>query len=180
MGVWWAAVTMTTVGYGDATPKTATGRALALVWMFVGVVAVAILTATVTSILTVGSLQSTVLRAADIEHLRLGAVHGGAGDLFLTERHLSFTPFETYEDALGALAERKLDAVVANRTGLRYLVRRDWQGVLRVSPLVLEPVMYAFGLQSGSPWREPIDRTLLGIIEQRRWESIEHLYLGNS
>ena len=40
-GFWWAAVTMTTVGYGDKAPVTLGGRLLALVWMFAGLIMVA-------------------------------------------------------------------------------------------------------------------------------------------
>jgi voltage-gated potassium channel len=43
-GVYWALTTMTTVGYGDLSPKTAAGRAIALVVMLVGIGFVAILT----------------------------------------------------------------------------------------------------------------------------------------
>ncbi len=179
-GVWWAAVTMTTVGYGDATPKTAPGRSLALVWMFVGVVAVAIFTATVTSTLTVGSLHGAVRQQADLFRLRLGAVAGGAGASFLTRRHVSFTAFDEYDRALVGLADRQVDAVVANASSLRYEVSRDWQGVLRVSPIVLEPLSYAIGLPAGSPLRQSIDRALLRIVEQDRWRDVEHQYLGHS
>ena len=47
---WWAIVTMTTVGYGDYYPATATGRLFAIVVMFAGISLTALLTATISSI----------------------------------------------------------------------------------------------------------------------------------
>src|SRR5215208_637482 len=44
-GVWWAMVTVTTVGYGDTFPETDAGRAIAVVVMLVGIGFVAVLTA---------------------------------------------------------------------------------------------------------------------------------------
>ena len=46
---WWAAVTMTTVGYGDKAPVSLAGRMVALVWMFAGLIMVASFTAAITS-----------------------------------------------------------------------------------------------------------------------------------
>jgi voltage-gated potassium channel len=44
-GIWWAVTTVTTVGYGDITPRTDTGRALAIVVMVTGIGFVALVTA---------------------------------------------------------------------------------------------------------------------------------------
>jgi len=44
-GIWWAATTMTTVGYGDLSPETGTGRLLAGIVMLVGLAFVALVTA---------------------------------------------------------------------------------------------------------------------------------------
>lgn len=178
-GVWWAAVTMTTVGYGDATPKTAPGRSLALLWMFVGVAVVALFTATVTSILTVGSLHGAVNQASDLAHLRLGGVPGGPGAIYMARRHLRYTSFATHQEAMTALVADRIDAVVANRPTLRYDVHRDYQGVLRVSALILEPLLYAVGLPQDSPLREPMNREILQIIDEDRWRDVEKRYFGH-
>jgi voltage-gated potassium channel len=47
--LWWAIVTVTTVGYGDKYPVTAGGRGVATVLMFVGIGLIGVLTATVAS-----------------------------------------------------------------------------------------------------------------------------------
>ena len=44
-GVWWAITTVTTVGYGDFTPTTDGGRAIAVAVMLIGIGFIAILTA---------------------------------------------------------------------------------------------------------------------------------------
>jgi voltage-gated potassium channel len=47
--LWWAIVTVTTVGYGDKYPVTAGGRGVATILMFVGIGLIGVLTATVAS-----------------------------------------------------------------------------------------------------------------------------------
>jgi voltage-gated potassium channel len=47
--VWWAFVTITTVGYGDYTPVTETGRLVAIGLMISGIALLGVVTATIAS-----------------------------------------------------------------------------------------------------------------------------------
>jgi voltage-gated potassium channel len=49
IGIWWAVVTLGTVGYGDVVPHTTWGRIVGSVVIVLGVTFISILTATVTS-----------------------------------------------------------------------------------------------------------------------------------
>ena len=67
--VWWALVTMTTVGYGDKIPITVGGRLAGAVIMFSGVALVSIFTATISSIYVARKIREDKgLEQIDIEN----------------------------------------------------------------------------------------------------------------
>lgn len=49
VGVWWAIVTITTVGYGDVVPSSPAGKALGIVLMLMGIGLVSTLAASITA-----------------------------------------------------------------------------------------------------------------------------------
>ncbi|XP_057306924.1 uncharacterized protein LOC130645084 [Hydractinia symbiolongicarpus] len=51
-GFWWALITMSTVGYGDMVPRSLFSRTISFIWVLVGLMSSAILTATVTDTLS--------------------------------------------------------------------------------------------------------------------------------
>jgi voltage-gated potassium channel len=65
VGMWWATQTVTTVGYGDVTPKHVSGRIVGVFVMLEGISFLAIITAVITS--------SFVARAANERSLAEGA-----------------------------------------------------------------------------------------------------------
>ena len=66
-GVWWAIVTLGTVGYGDIVPHTAWGRVVGSLVIVIGVTFIAFLTATVTSAFVSAAEQEARAREQERE-----------------------------------------------------------------------------------------------------------------
>jgi voltage-gated potassium channel Kch len=69
-GLWWAVVTLATVGYGDIVPHTAWGRVVGSVVIVCGVTFLSILTATITSYFVSGTQEERAVEAAEVEAQR--------------------------------------------------------------------------------------------------------------
>ena len=177
-GFWWSVVTMTTVGYGDKSPITPGGRAVAIIWMFVAVIIVSSLTATITSTLTVSKLESPVHGPNDLPSAIIGTVAQTTSEAYLQDRRLSFTSFETVIEGLRSLVEGRIEALVYDEAILRYLVNKDFKGDLAVLDSTFEPQYYGIALERSSHLREPINYVLLETIRAREWQDTLYKYLG--
>jgi polar amino acid transport system substrate-binding protein len=176
---WWSAVTMTTVGYGDKTPRTLGGRFIALIWMFTAIIIISSFTAAITSALTVSQFGSPIRGPRDLPGARVGGVAGSTGELYLGRQHIACRNYPTAADALRALADGQLDAVVYDAPILQYLARQNYPGDITVLPRTFVPQDYAIAVPEGSPMREQLDRVLESEIRSPQWQELVSRYLGD-
>jgi ABC-type amino acid transport substrate-binding protein len=176
--VWWAAVTMTTVGYGDVAPKTVAGRIVATFWMLASIVLIASFTATITTSLTVGALHGKIRGLHDLAGVRVGALAESESLTFLTQRGIAALPIQSEEEGLQAIADDELDAFVYNRAVLAHLAKTKFPAHVYVLPGHFDPYYVGVAMRPGSELREPIDRALLQIMEADSWSRLITAYVG--
>ncbi|MGA9486359.1 MAG: transporter substrate-binding domain-containing protein [Methylocella sp.] len=178
-GLYWAVVTMTTVGYGDKTPKTHLGRFVAVVWMLSSVALVSLLSASLVSRLTAERVENSSIRAeSDLTGKKLAAVAQSSGAEYLDELHLKYEKYDNLAEALSSLANGQSNAVVNSVGALQYLVAARFAQVIRVPRVLLAPAFMAIALPDNSPLKKPIDRALIKITASPEWKSVEELYFG--
>lgn len=177
-GFWWAAVTMTTVGYGDKSPRTPGGRLVGLIWMFAGVIIISSFTAAIATSLTVGQLASGIQGVNDLRSARVATVTDSAAAESLSARGIAFAKNDNLSAALAELAAGRVDAVVYDAPLLRYQIRTRYAASLSVLPRTFERQDYAFALPQGSPLREPINRAILKYLNGNSWQQQLSRYLG--
>ena len=111
--LWWAIVTVTTVGYGDRFPVSAGGRAVAVILMLVGIGLIGVLTATVASVFvkehTDANKEEFRKGHADLGQ-RLSEISDRLADV---ERRLGATSLEVAAVDAAADAEAVADGPVA-------------------------------------------------------------------
>ena len=175
---WWSVVTMTTVGYGDKSPRTVLGRLIAVVWMFAGIILISTFTASITAALTVTDLTSRIQGPEDLPSARVGSIPGTTSARYLERRAIPFESFSTPREALEALSGNRVDAVVYDGPVLRHLVGPPARSSIRILPTSVERQHYAIGLVTDSPLRERINRILLQKMSGGWWDDQLRRYLG--
>ena len=165
---------MTTVGYGDKTPKTTSGRVIATLWMFGSLVLVSLLSTSLVAHLTAERVaRDDAVTSLDLTGRRLGAVAGSSGAEYLDGLRLAYTRYKDIPDALAALDAAKLDAVVNSVGALRWSVAKRFSGTLEVPPGLLAPAYMAIALPKGSTLKRPIDRALMRVTSSPEWSALE-------
>ncbi len=177
-GIWWAMVTLTTVGYGDKAPKTFGGRMVALIWMLASIILIASFTAAITTSFTVGELKGKVRGLSDLHDVRVGSWAQSESFDFLAKRGIAVLPFENSRDGLQAIVDKKIDAFVFNESVLKHLVRTEFPGRVHVLAGTFDHYYVSMAVPSGSPLREPLNRALLKIITKDDWRRLVEFYLG--
>ncbi|RJS92874.1 transporter substrate-binding domain-containing protein [Salinisphaera sp. Q1T1-3] len=177
-GFWWAAVTMTTVGYGDKSPRTPLGRLIGLVWMFAAIIIISSFTAAIATSLTVGSLASGIHGVSDLAHVRVVTVADSAAVEALRNRGIRSSTRASLAEALDAVAEGDADAAVYDAPLLRYRVSEDNARDLMMVDGTFDRQDYAFALAQGSPLREPINRAILAELDSSDWNRLTLRFLG--
>ena len=174
-GIWWSIVTVTTVGYGDKTPKSHAGKLIAVLWMFVALIFISSLTAGLTSNFTETRLYNKSENFQDLKGKKIGTVENSGTSDFLRKRF--FRNVELYSNldkALQGLLEKEVDFVAYDEPIIKYkLGYSDEYKLLQIRPLKFNEQMYAFCFtKSKSELINDISLKILEIQESMEWQLI--------
>ncbi len=159
-GMWWAVVTMSTVGYGDKVPRSGPGRLLAMVWMLASLILLTTVTASITTSLTLGRLEAKVSGPEDLGKLRVGTVAASTSETFLRDARLNYRSFSDVNAGLEAIVRGEIEALVYDEPALATLIADKYADHIVLLPHSFQRQDYAFALPTGSTLREPINRIL--------------------
>lgn len=171
-GLWWSVVTMTTVGYGDKSPKSTGGKMVALIWMFSGLLFISGLTASVASSLTVNQLSWNNNSIADFKSRSSGTIQSTGTENYL-RRHFfkDIVLFKGLTEGLDALKNNKVEAFLYDEPILKYrLANEETYQSLEVLPIRFDLQFYAFAFaDQHEDINKMVSQKILEYTESMDW-----------
>jgi len=174
-GFWWSAVTMTTVGYGDKSPKTVGGRIVALVWMFTAIIIISGFTASIASSLTVNQLGWSNDNLEAFKERRLGTIQNSGTDSWLNKNfYNNRIHYPDMQHMVEAIQAGEIDAIAYDRPILQEVLKSDTLNAYQILPVTYNAQFYAMGFNAAlsDSLQKRISTTLLEKIESTDWKII--------
>jgi ABC-type amino acid transport substrate-binding protein len=174
-GLWWSAVTLTTVGYGDKAPRTRMGKTVALILMFGGLLFISGLTASIASGLTVNHLTNDPDSFNEFKERSVGSIKNTGTSEFLRSRFFKdLTEYNSVTEGLSALKNNDIDAFMYDEPILKYRIAKDSSMThIGILPIKFDIQFYAFGIaKKRTKLEQAISQRILEIMETEEWRII--------
>ena len=171
-GLWWAAATVTTVGYGDKTVKDKLGRLIGIFWMFAGLFLIANFTAFVTAEVTASRLETTINGLEDLPGKAIVTVRGTTSAQYLREQRLTFRSVETIDEAYELLENEAVEAIVYDAPVLQYYAATSQDRSLQLVGSPFQAEYYGIAIADNSPYKEPLNKALLELRENGTFDEL--------
>ncbi len=176
-GFWWSAVTMTTVGYGDKSPKTFGGRFIGLIWMFIAIIMISSLTAGIASSLTVQNISDEITSLQDLERFEVITVRGSSAHELLDQYNIRVETVANAREGIKQIQDRdKLifvydEPILKNEIDLLELHEE-----VEVLQRTLKRDYYSYSFPKGSDLVETINPVLIATLKTMGWNTLIREY----
>ncbi|MFH1409038.1 MAG: transporter substrate-binding domain-containing protein [Nanoarchaeota archaeon] len=177
-GMWWTIVTISTVGYGDISPKRPLGRIFGVMVIFSGIIIFGIAIAGLTSSFTVNQLSSQIRGPQDLVGQKVAVIAGTATVPIAEDWGMKLNEVADLDQAFKLLEEDKVVAVTHDTPLLQYYLRTHQKDALVLAPETYAPSTYGMTFPKGSGWRKPFNIALIGSIEDGSYDKIKKKWFG--
>lgn len=171
-GLWWSIVTITTVGYGDRTPRRRIGKLFGIFWMLIGIFIFAYFTANITSSMAVNQIENEIHSIEDLVYKHVVTVSNSRAAEYLKSQGIQFDSVQVIEEAYQLLEQGKVDVVVYSSPILQYHAANEGLGKVKLINEVFHKSKLGFLLQENSAYKQQIDLALLRARENGTYQKI--------
>lgn len=155
------------------------GRIWQAVWLVCGIAVLAYVTSSVTSVMTTLSVTNYINSVADLPGRTVGVFTGSVAERYAAGSGLSHLSYAHLEDAVEALEEGQIAAVIGDAPVLEYHVYTH-EAPVSVVGAIFEPDKYGFGLQLQSELTRPLTVAIIGAHESGLIEELKVRYFGET
>jgi len=155
------------------------GRFALVAWMLMGMVAVAFITSTITTTMTIERLEGHINGPQDLPGKTIGVLAGSLSEQYAVDAQIEHIAYPNIETAVANLVAGKIDAIVGEAPELEYYDNSNPQiPITEVGP-VFEPHNFGFAVPKDDPFRFEIDHSLVKLTEDGKVQELGFQYFGD-
>lgn len=172
-GFWWSAVTMTTVGYGDKSPRSFGGRFIGFVWMFLAIIMISSLTAGIASSLTMQNMQDEISSVEDLERFSVTTVASSSAEELLEQYGIDIKEVSNAAEGFEQLRNKRTELFVYDQPILSYYIEQnELDDELEVLQKTIKKDYYSYSFPKGSALIKTIDPILISTLKTMEWNAL--------
>jgi len=155
------------------------GRLAMVVWMLTGVVAVAFITSTITTTMTIERLQGHINGPQDLPGKTIGVLAGSLSEQYAIDQSIQYISYPDLKTAVVDLVADKIDAIVGEAPELEFYDNAHPEiPITEVGPL-FQQHNFGFAVPKDYPLRFELDHGLVKLIEDGEVKKLGYQYFGD-
>ncbi len=177
-GMWFALVTLTTVGYGDKAPVTKAGKLISSLWMLITMVAASSLTAGIATVMTLLLSEESskdFTDPADIAEKQIAVVTGTTGEKWAKNYQARLLHSPNLDTAIERLKSGQVQGVMFDIPALQYYLYQHPEASLKIADLSVAFEDYGFVLPLNNELIHLIRDLNIAIIKLKQSRRLEEI-----